>query len=666
MDVVWFLLSGSWAHPLPGSNFILINELAVNYGLNSFIELFSQNGFQEEDEELDQLYLGISILQPDVKHGRLKVIMAVDLTMIRTSRMNSSFFVLGNPDDLWITNRDEYYGSTLESSTDKRVFGRLADWLELKAKAIKMVILTCSKVAPITSVVGQNQIVPAAATTPSATSPVPEAGIKVRRGKTSVHPFLKNEKNLLNYLIKNQLDIVIMRGELANSKSCTLIDGLFPERLLEVGRLTPYLKINEESSGPTGRKSKSRCGSSLVRYQHLSFDSTNSSPGRSNSEYCPKVLKTLINEQQYDTKPSHTGIEGTCNFEDHSVYERFTGEQFVASVSQSDEILDEDLNNELAEMCGSMHDYRQDFASITNKALAFKAKRRKLWHVFDDETCPNDPFNTYKRQQKRNVVKAVMLIERYQSNKINVNDFTSNSDWIQYIFNPASKENSKYNCLYCSQYSNEFKIKKSQRSNLSAKEGVLHETVERNHREITNHAKLSTHRRVLQLYEEKAIDMQKSLMQGDIVRNEPLYFKITNNHMRLAFVIAKTKTSLNSYKEFAESRRKSGLEMGNGCKGKDVAKHMTQAISEMYLKETKEMILQANSAISLMMDGGDDGFGDHYATVLFQFLDKDKIVQVRFYRLIPLGVMSTGLAYFEAIEEALRNDGLKDHLKRYL
>ena len=36
---MWFLLSGSWAHPLPGSNFILINELAVNYGLNSFIEL---------------------------------------------------------------------------------------------------------------------------------------------------------------------------------------------------------------------------------------------------------------------------------------------------------------------------------------------------------------------------------------------------------------------------------------------------------------------------------------------------------------------------------------------------------------------------------------------------------------------------------------------------
>ena len=137
-------------------------------------------------------------------------------------------------------------------------------------------------------------------------------------------------------------------------------------------------------------------------------------------------------------------------------------------------------------------------------------------------------------------------------------------------------------------------------------------------------------------------------------------------HFRLAFTIAKTKTSLNSYKEFVESRRRSGLEMGNGCKGKAVAKHMTQAISDMYLKETIDLILSSNSPISLLMDGGDDGFGDHYATVIFQFIDKDKNVQVRFYRLIPLGVMSTGLAYFEAIEEALRNDGLKNHLKAHL
>ena len=539
---MWALLSGSWAHPLPGSNFILINELGVNYGINSFIEIFAQNGFQEEDEELDRLYLGILVLQPDVKHGRVKVIMAVDLTIIRTSRKNSSYFVLGKPDDLWITNKDEYYGSTLESSTAKRVFGRTSDWLKVADKAIKMVVLTCSTDSPITSVIRQNEIDTTPTTTPSATSSIPPAGIKVSPGKTNNHPFLNNEKNLLNYLIKNQLDIVILRGELANSKSCVLLDGLFHPRFLEVGRLTPFMTMNAESSGPTGRKSKSRCGSSLVRYQHLSFDSTSSSPGRSNSEYCPRV-RTQINVQ-YDTKPSHTGIEGTCNFEDHSVYDRLTGEQFVASVS--DGILDEDLNNDLAEMCGSFHDYRQDFAAVANKAVAFQAKRRKVWHVFEDETCPNDPFNTYKREQKRKVIKAVLLAGRYQSSKINVNDFTSNSDWINYIFNPASKESSRYNCLYCSEYSSEFKIKKSQRSNLSAKEGVLHDTVQRNHREIANHAKLSTHVRVMQLYEEKAVDMMKSLMQGDILRNEPLYYKITNNHMRDVVIIHTNSNTCNS------------------------------------------------------------------------------------------------------------------------
>ena len=97
----------------------------------------------------------------------------------------------------------------------------------------------------------------------------------------------------------------------------------------------------------------------------------------------------------------------------------------------------------------------------------------------------------------------------------------------------------------------------------------------------------------------------KSLIQGDILRNEPLHFKVTNAHMRIAFTICKTKTSLNSYREFAEGARRNGVDMGNGCKGRDVGKQMAQAISDVYFQETKDLILSSNSPISLMMDGGD-------------------------------------------------------------
>ena len=93
------------------------------------------------------------------------------------------------------------------------------------------------------------------------------------------------------------------------------------------------------------------------------------------------------------------------------------------------------------------------------------------------------------------MTKATILASTFQSRKINAIDFTDNSDWINYIFNPSSKESSTYNCIYCSTYSSssEFRIKKNARSNLSAKEGILRDTPEKNHKEIARHAKLPTH-----------------------------------------------------------------------------------------------------------------------------------------------------------------------------
>ena len=364
-----------WAHPLPGTNFVLLNEVAVNFGLRSYVEIFSQDGFL--NNSINDYYFGILVLQPDVQNGKVKVVSAVDLSRLRESPQNNQFFVLGDPEESWITNNADYYGSTLLSSTAKRVYGPTSDWLTVSSRTIKMIVLTSSRDSPITSTILQNQ------------NPT------MSGGRQNVYPFLEREASLQEYLRKNQLDIIILRGQEANSASCRLIDGLFHPRYLEIGRLTPFLKVIASNSA-TEKKTQSRCGSSLVRYEHLSFESTDSSPGRSNVEYCPQVLRST--NQNSDTKPSHTGIEGTCNFEDYSVYEKLTGQQFINSVSQG--ILDEELNNELVEICGSLHDYRQNFAAVSNEVLAAAAKRRKIWHVFEDDTCPNDPFNEYKRQRK--------------------------------------------------------------------------------------------------------------------------------------------------------------------------------------------------------------------------------------------------------------------------
>ena len=669
-----------WAHAVPigyRPPFVVINEVGSNHGLNSFIEIYAQDGFN--DEILQRLHLGIVVLQPDVSNNKLRIIAAVDLAVLRDSPRDSQFFVIGNPEQQWISDEPNYYGSTLTAFPSKRVYGKLDQWLQVLETSMKMVILTCSSTSTVTSQVSAN---PTASTTMSPSPPapqqptqlptpstnladgIPQTEVRVRKGSPIKYPALEEGSNLYQYLRDNQMDIVILRGMRANSDRNILVDGLFHPRYLTFGRLIPYFPINAQSSGPEN-KSVSRCKKVITTFHHLSFKGVDFSPGRSNMENCQQQGIEITSEinHQIDTLSGDTCIEGTCDIEDHSTYDRLTSDQFIGSVTSAG--LDDDLCTELAEICG-VDEYRQNFAAVSNEATAFASKRRKLWHIYEDKVCPNDPFLPYKRERKRHVAKAVILARQFQADKINSNDFIANADWIQYLFNPESKESSTYNCLYCSTYSAEFRIKESARSKLSAKEGVMNDNPDKNHRDITHHAKLPTHIKVMQLYQEKALAEAKSEMYADILRNEPTFFKVTNNHMRLVFTLCKTKTSLNTYKEFADTERRNRVEMGTGCKGKDTAKHMAQAISDVYLKETKDMILTSNSPVSLLMDGGDDGYGGHYASVLFQFLDKDKIVQVRFYRLIPLGVMSTGLAYYEAIEDALKKDGLKDYLATHL
>ena len=132
-----------WAHPLPGTNFVLLNEVAVNFGLRSYVEIFSQDGFL--NNSINDYYFGILVLQPDVQNGKVKVVSAVDLSRLRESPQNNQFFVLGDPEESWITNNADYYGSTLLSSTAKRVYGPTSDWLTVSSRTIKMIVLTSSR-----------------------------------------------------------------------------------------------------------------------------------------------------------------------------------------------------------------------------------------------------------------------------------------------------------------------------------------------------------------------------------------------------------------------------------------------------------------------------------------------------------------------------------------
>ena len=154
-----------WAHAVPigyRPPFVVINEVGSNHRLNSFIEIFAQDGFN--DEILQRLHFGIVVLQPDVSNNKLRIIAAIDLAVLRDSPRDSQFFVIGNPEQQWISDAPNYYGSTLIAFPSKRVYGKLDQWLQVLETSMKMVILTCSSTSTVTSQVSAN---PTASTTMS-------------------------------------------------------------------------------------------------------------------------------------------------------------------------------------------------------------------------------------------------------------------------------------------------------------------------------------------------------------------------------------------------------------------------------------------------------------------------------------------------------------------
>ena len=365
--------------------------------------------------------------------------------------------------------------------------------------------------------------------------------------------------------------------------------------------------------------------------------------------------------------PSHP--DGSCSIEDHTPIQSVNAEEILAEVDNEFGINDPLLLTDLQSACTvGNEDWNKNTASMKNHIVTYEGKRRKLYQHNVEPTCPNDPFIPFKRDRKRHIFKAMLLITKYQNDLIDATDILAHSKWINYIFNPDEPQESRYNCYYCSRYindENEFILKDGPRSTLSEIDGELRvgENAKRRNKEIIqSHARLSTHATVMQRFEEMYLAKIKYEIEDDVKKNEPPQFKITNRHMSLVFRLCKSRLPLSSHIKITEvARLKWQTSMGNLCRTEHTAANMAKAISDVYVQELKQALLESDSFISIMADGGEDNTLQHYVSVLFQFLDADKNIRVVFYKLIPLGASSSGLAYFEALRTQLIEDDLWDY-----
>ena len=595
VDLFLFIVSYVWSHPLGYQSWALINEVVSNYGFskNSYIELFAGNGFN--DNVLNQLYCGILVVDPELrgKRSKVRIVAAFDLKLLRESNKASQYFVLGNPKSEWTPEDEEIFNDKIDyerpSRTEKQIYGPLAEWLDVKQRAMKMVILTCHRDTSFTII----------------------DKLKPPTRHNQKYPYLEDNEDLVSYLKVNQMDIVILVGKSPDGvenedkinvhTTCALLNGLFEPRLQTYGRLNPYLPaiiVNPSEPTPVALI---RCSLTNLPFNHLSFKHGGVSPGTSNVEHCRSAVTILKNHniettQRVDNK-RRCNQDGTCLYDHHSMFYQTSGQQFLADFDNGQGV----VRDYGEAVCGSPDELRQNMAAIRNRLSGSEAKRRKLWHVYEDKTCPNDPFLPVKRERKRHIRKTILLVQRFQSTKVDVADIIANSEWICYNFNPDAPGDSTFYCCICAGYSEEFNVKQNHRSALSYKSGELKSTIELNRRSFRNHIGGKIHKRLMQLSEEKAYQDLENAIHSDVNQNEPVAFKITNRHMRLVFAICKTETSLASYQEFAEAMRRSGFDMGDLCRSHKTAYNMAKAISEIYLRETINDILLSDSPISIMV-----------------------------------------------------------------
>ena len=645
---IWIcLLSFIWGNPVGlGPAYIILNEIGSNFGLDSYVELFANAGFSSE--MLAALYFGILIIEPKTKKGAKNTIVAAfDLVELRQSPPDGKYFVLGNPPQSKIINPGQYFGTSVgrQPTVAHKMYERLDQWLQIDDTTIKMIILTCSRTKPITD----SSLMKA----PQSTRKKPalededmmrdyvkdfQVDIAIIRGKRANF----KDCHILDSLYSPRL------------KSYGRLLPYLPT-VTEITKVAGQVVVDLDNDDKTLNK----CGLDRLKANfHRAYKRGGMTPGGENKCEYPKFEIELFYENvRFDTQPSHTGLdgtcflsneclEGTCNPDQHNVFSKLTGEQLLSMVISedtvdadtddaptdtdailADAIEDENRSNEEDEdndteredgctvelnhdtlsepplICGDMNGLRQNIASLRNMIKVGDSKRRRVWKNPDTATCSNDPFDALKRKRERHVATAIIHIDNFQKDILDVNDVLKHSSWFQYNLNKDHPEESTYNCFYCNKYSEEYRIPTPNR--LSMNEGRIEDSKEKNARVLQRHSTLSTHISVMQTYEEEIRSDMAKLISNDIAQNEPQRFVITNRHMRLVFKTCKRLNALWGHADDVLTAEKIGVDMGIRCKTTKAAIDMAKTISDQYQEEAKKLVLDSGSC-SILLDGSSD------------------------------------------------------------
>ena len=612
----------------PNEPKLLLNEVALNYAQQSFIELYAPNGLG--GNLFTGRYFGLIIIKPNRNKSKNYIKAIVHLKELRNSRPASSthssttkkYVVIGTPPaDSLQGSQGQYVSVPLTADASKvKIFGETNQWLNLANDEISMIILTSSDSGSILS------------------------KLKWNPAQQVSWVFLEDQEELADYVVANQMDSMIIRGYSGPQKKCSIFNDYVFTIHKENGRLQPFLTVNYSpdlgkpkpkpttgttsttgstgTSGTTGatgntgttgtttperppaKKSISRCGITDEPYSHKSFKYTSLTPGRSNAEECagPQfILQDLLNSVRKG-QPTSTSFGGACSI-DEDDFDKVTGDQFdVREVSKAITATSVATANPT---CPARDKVNHDMAKTSNAIHKTNVKRIKLMETLTD-SCPdsNHPKDMlpFQRERKMHTAWAINFIfenlPHKFSNLRNIQIYAE--EWFQFLVNYDNPEDSKFNCFFCSKYSDDYMIRNN--SPLKNKDGIMGGK-ERNHVLLRDHGKSAAHKDVMEKYYINYQRRMGKILQTDLARIEPAEYEVTNNHFRTVFWLAKQGNAFTGFPSLIEMQERHKGKMGQFCRSESSATRMANSISVVYHEDLKASLLLANSGLSLIVDG---------------------------------------------------------------
>ena len=577
---------------------LLLNEVALNYGLNSFIELYAPNGLA--GDIFRRHYFGLINIMTQRGKKKNYITSIIDLKELRsrvqtttntlttsggsrttttTSSPVEKFVLVGTPTTQSLQGSEGHFRSiSMNSDPSKiKIFGDTVNWFQIEKDDVRMVILTRHPTESILTKLNWN---------PS--------------GSNVNHVNLEDQHDLIDYIGKFQADAMVIRGLVGSRTKCQIIEDYILSELKDPKdeRLKPFLTVNDA----TNKKSITKCGNSDLPFYHKAFIPSNLTPGRSNICIGDKKDINVHLDSITNMEPSSTSFGDSCAISDN-VFHEVTGEQM--DMQRVHSAISVPTANPV---CLPRHKSKHKMSEDSNDIHESNAKRIKLMSTLTD-SCPANPFGNdpnlmlpFERQRRLETIIAIRFIAKNLSHKFSrlkdIEDYAL--DWFQLLIDYDNPELSRFNCYFCAKYSKDYRIRN--KSPLATEEGFMGQK-DANHRKLRDHSNSAAHKDVVQKFYTNQQRTLSKVMKTDLARLEPAQFEVTNNHMRSVFWLVKQGYSFAGFKGLIQLQERNKGQMGRLCRTDTSAKAMATTIASIYLDELILSLAIGDSPITLMVDG---------------------------------------------------------------